>query len=108
MRICRIAIDLAYQDDADDAPKTERSCRALIDKSLDPALGEYMSCTTGVVVKKSTFLILRARARLWRGVNMLIGNWLFSISNGSPSRTRCHRQHRSHAPSNGQERRSDR
>ncbi len=44
-----VTLDLAYQDDAEDVPKTERSWRALIDRVLDPAIGEYMSCTTGVV-----------------------------------------------------------
>src|SRR5258708_23455221 len=55
MRMCRITLDLAYQDDAEDVPKTERSWRALIDRVLDPALGEYMSCTTGVVAKDIAF-----------------------------------------------------
>jgi hypothetical protein len=55
MRICRITLDLAYQDDAEDVPKTERSWRALIDRILDPALGEYMSCATGVVAKEIDF-----------------------------------------------------
>jgi hypothetical protein len=54
MRICRITLDLAY-DDAEDVPKTERSWRALIDRVLDPALGEYMSCATGVVTKDISF-----------------------------------------------------
>jgi hypothetical protein len=54
MRICRITLDIAYKD-SEDAPKTERTLRNLVDKTLDPALGEYMSCSTGVVVKQIDF-----------------------------------------------------
>jgi hypothetical protein len=55
MKICRITLDLAYEDCAEDAPKTERTLRNLIDKALDPALGEYMTCTSGVLVKHVEF-----------------------------------------------------
>jgi len=54
-KICRITLDLAYEDSAEGAPKTERTLRNLIDKTLDPALGAYMTCTSGVLVKHLEF-----------------------------------------------------
>jgi hypothetical protein len=55
MKICRITLDLAYEDSARGAPKTERTLRNLIDKTLDPVLGEYMTYTSGVLVKHVEF-----------------------------------------------------
>jgi hypothetical protein len=51
MRICRITIDLTYTDDAEGAPKSDRAVWNLLDRVLDPELGEYMSCMTGVRVR---------------------------------------------------------
>jgi hypothetical protein len=55
MKICRITLDLVYQDSATGAPKTERTLQNLIDRSLDPLLGEYMTCSSGVVMKQIKF-----------------------------------------------------
>ncbi len=55
MKICRITLDLAYEDSAKGTPKTEKKLRNLIDRILDPLLGEYMTCSSGVVVKHIEF-----------------------------------------------------
>lgn len=39
MRIVRITYDIAYEDRAEGAPKTERTLRNLLKKTLDPVLG---------------------------------------------------------------------
>ena len=55
MKICRITIDLAYEDSAKDAPKTDKAVWKLIQKNLDPELGEYITCTSGVLLKHIDF-----------------------------------------------------
>lgn len=55
MKICRITIDLAYEDSAKGAPKTDKAVWKLIEKNLDPELGEYVSCSSGVLVKHIDF-----------------------------------------------------
>ena len=61
MKICRITLDLAYEDSAENAPRTERTLRNLMAKVLDPQLGDYTMSSSGVLVKPSTFRIPRRR-----------------------------------------------
>jgi len=55
MKLFKVTLDLAYEDNAEDAPTNRKALENLIVEALDPTLGSYMASTLGVVMKQVNY-----------------------------------------------------